>query len=104
MVYNVEVTDYAFDQLDNILNYIVNQLQNPDAASAVMNDFDEAINKLKRTAGSINICEEAELAQHGYRRYRLAQHRYILLYRIEGEKVFIDRVYHELQDYKNLEV
>ena len=103
MVYNVEVTDYALDQLDNILNYIINQLDNPDAASAVVDDFDEAIKKLERTAGSLKLCEESELAQHGYRRYHLARHRYILLYRIDGKNVFIDRIYHELQDYQNLE-
>ena len=103
MVYNIEITDFAFKQLDSILNYIINQLQNPDAAAAVMDDFDEAIIKLERSAGSLKPCEEAELAQHGYRRYHLARHRYVLLYRIDGRNVFIDRIYHELQDYHNLE-
>ena len=103
MVYNVEVTDFAFAQLDNILDYIRFKLMNPDATAGVMEDFDEAIEKLEKAAGSFKICEEEELAQHEYRRYHLARHRYVLLYRIDGQNVFIERIYHELQDYQNLE-
>ncbi len=49
------------------------------------------------------LCIEPELARHGYRKYNLPHHKYILLYRVIGQRVFIDRIYHELQDYKNLE-
>lgn len=104
MTYNVNVTDFALAQLDNILDYIADRLMNPDAATRVMEDFDEAIENLEKAAGSFKMCEEEELARHEYRRYHLARHRYVLLYRIDGKNVFIERIYHELQDYQNLEV
>ena len=65
MEYDVKITDYALTQFDNILEYIVNRLMNPDAAARVMEDFDEAIEKLETAAGSFKPCEEEELAQHG---------------------------------------
>ena len=99
MVYNVEVTDFAFGQLD----YIINELMNPEAAANVLDDFDEAIHDLKVSAGAFKLCDEPELAEHGYRKYNLKRHRYILLYRLIDHDVFIDRIYHELQDYQNLE-
>ena len=103
MVYKVAVTNFAWNQLNNITDYIVYDLMNPDAAESVLDDFEKAVDKLEKTAASFALCSEPELAQHGYRRYHLESHRYILLYRIVGQDVFIDRVYHELQDYQNLE-
>ena len=103
MVYKITITDFAFEQLNNITDYIFYNLMNPDAAERVLDDFENAMDKLRRTAGLFALCEEPELAQHGYRRYHFERHRYILLYRIVGQEIFIDRVYHELQDYQNLE-
>ena len=103
MTYRVKITDCALGQLDEILDYIVNELGNPDAAARVLRDYDNAIEKLEKAAAAFPICAEPELAQHNYRKYHLEKHRYILLYRIAGQEVFIHRIYHELQDYFNLE-
>ena len=37
----------------------------------------------------------------GYRRINFLSHRYFMLYRIEEDIVFIDNIFHELQDYEN---
>ena len=103
MAFNVHITDFAYDQLDQILDYITNRLLNPEAAANVLEDVDIALEKLETSASAVKLCDEPELAQHGYSKYLLEKHRYILLYRIEGRDVFIDRIYHELQDYLNLE-
>lgn len=37
----------------------------------------------------------------GYHRINFLRHRYFMLYRIEENTVFIDDIFHELQDYEN---
>ena len=104
MAYKIVITDFAWNQLKNITDYIIYDLKNPIAADSVLSDFEKAVESLERSAELFAPCEEPELAKHDYRKYHLEKHRYILLYRIVKEEVIVDRVYHELQDYQNLEL
>ena len=36
----------------------------------------------------------------GYRRINFKSHRYFMLYRVEEDKVYVDNVFHELQDFE----
>ena len=103
MAYKVIITDFARDQLDAIIDYVVYELRNEEAADRIIDDFETAIETLEISANAFAKCTEPPLAQHSYYKYHLEKHRYVLLYRISGKKVIIDRVYHELQDYQNLE-
>lgn len=102
MDYKVILSDYAKQQLDNILFYICMMLGNETAARSVLRDAENAIQKLSQVGDSLKICDEPELAQYGYRKIHFSSHRYIMLYTIEGKEIHIDRIYHELEDYKNL--
>ena len=37
----------------------------------------------------------------GHRRFSFKSHRYFMPYRVEENIVYVDNVYHELQDYEN---
>lgn len=102
MAYNVILSDFAKQQLDDILFYICMMLGNETAARSVLQDAENAIQKLAHVAHSLKICDEPELAQYGYRKIHFSSHRYIMLYTIAGKEVHIDRIYHELEDYQNL--
>ena len=52
-------------------------------------------------AESLKLCENPRLQMLGYRRINFLSHRYFMLYRIEEDIVFIDNIFHELQDYEN---
>ena len=77
MQFNVELSELAEKQYDNILSYISNVLKNPQAL------------------------ESDRLRELGLRKIRFAKHRYLLVYRIAGSRVIIEGIYHELQDYEN---
>ena len=34
-------------------------------------------------------------------RVNFLSHRYFMLYRVEGDTVYVDNIFHELQDYEN---
>lgn len=102
MNYKVTLSDFAKLQLDNIIFYISMTLGNESAAKSILQDAEKAIQKLALAGSSLKICDEPELAQYGYRKMHFSSHRYIMLYTIKEKEILIDRIYHELEDYKNL--
>ena len=50
MQFNVELSELAETQYDNILSYISNVLKNQQALKNVINDFDDTIEKLEKMA------------------------------------------------------
>ncbi len=102
MNYKVILSDFAKQQLDDILFYISITLCNDTAARSVLQDAENIIQKLSQSGASLKLCDEPELAQYGYRKIHFSSHRYIMLYIIEGKEIRIDRIYHELEDYQNL--
>ena len=102
MAYKVHLTKIAERQLDDIIFYTINVLKNIQAAINVWEDALQTIQNLEYSAGAFSLCQEDELSVHGYRRVHFKNHDYLMLYLIEGDTVYIDRIYHELQDYKNL--
>lgn len=49
----------------------------------------------------LKLCDNPKLRVLGYRRINFLSHRYFMLYRIENNIVYVDNIFHELQDYEN---
>lgn len=101
MVYNVVVTKEAEEDLDQFLNYLVTEKRNIDAAKNVLDDFDNTIEALKMIAGSLKLCDNPRLHSLKYRRMNFLKHRYFMLYRVVEDIVYVDNIFHELQDFEN---
>ncbi|MBQ1192736.1 MAG: type II toxin-antitoxin system RelE/ParE family toxin [Lachnospiraceae bacterium] len=101
MQYSVEISELAEKQYDDILSYIANQLKNPQAVKNVIDDFDSTVNRLEKLADKFGFCKSERLKVLGLHKIRFEKHRYLFLYRIDGQQVVIEGMYHELQDYEN---
>ncbi|MDO4288835.1 MAG: type II toxin-antitoxin system RelE/ParE family toxin [Eubacterium sp.] len=101
MDYEVVVTADAEEDLNRYLWYLLYIKYSEQAAKNVLDDFEKTIQTLKSAAGSLKLCDNPKLREKGYRRINFYSHRYFILYRIEKELVFIDSIFHELQDYEN---
>ncbi len=101
MDYKVVVTSDAEKDLDQFIQYLLFEKKSFQAAQNVLNDFEATKKSLAQVAGSLKLCENPRLQMLGYRRINFLLHRYFMLYRIEENIVFIDNVFHELQDYEN---
>lgn len=102
MQFNVELSELAEKQYDTILSYISNVLKNLQALESIMDDFDDTIGSLERVADTLGFCKSKRLKEMGLRKIGFARHRYLLVYRIKGNQVIVEGMYHELQDYENL--
>ena len=101
MNYKVVITTDAEEDLDRFIRYLLFEKQNSQAASNVLNDFEETVHTLSNVAGSLKLCDNPRLNALGYRKIHFLSHRYFLLYRLEGNQAIVDNVFHELQDYEN---
>lgn len=70
------------------------------AAKNLLDDFEMTKSNLERVAGSLAACQNPRLKELGYKRINFISHRYFMLYRIEDDKVIVDNIFHELQDYE----
>ena len=100
MAYNVIVTERAEMQLDQILNHVLYRFQNKQAAKAILADVKKTYERLEMVAGSIGLCEDSYLAEKGYHKIAMEKHSYILLYQIEGKDVYVNGIFHMLEDYR----
>ena len=101
MDYKVIVTAEAEEDLEQFIQYLLFVKKNEQAAKNVLDDFEDTVEKLKSVAGSLKLCENPRLRMLGYHRINFIRHRYFILYRIEDDIVYVDDIFHELQDYEN---
>lgn len=102
MDYEVILTDPAREQFEQIIYYILYKLGNEQAANNVIRDAEDTKLRLSHVAGNLKLCEDAKLRALGYKTIHFRQHKYFMLYRIEDNIVYVDGIYHDLQDYENL--
>ncbi|MBQ7920143.1 MAG: type II toxin-antitoxin system RelE/ParE family toxin [Lachnospiraceae bacterium] len=101
MDYKVVVTKDAEEDLERFIKYLIIEKESLQAAENLLNDFDATTESLKHVAGSLKLCDNSRLRQLEYRRINFLNHRYFMLYRIVDDVVFVDNIFHELQDYEN---
>ena len=101
MDYKIVITRDAEEDLDRYIRYLLYEKKNEQAASNLLDDFEATKKVLTKTAGIIRICDNPNLKMQGYRRINFLSHRYFMLYRITEKTVYVDSIFHELQDYEN---
>ena len=101
MDYKVVVTKDAEEDLERFIKYLIIGKESMQAAENVLNDYDATIESLKHIAGSLKLCDNPRLRQLDYRRINFLSHKYFMLYLIVDHVVFVDNIFHELQDYEN---
>lgn len=102
MEYKVVLTVQAREQFREILQYLLYSLKSKQAATNVTDDFEKTIIRLSHVAGALKLCNDEELRARGYRTIHFISHRYIMVYRIEVQTVYVDGIYHDLQDYEHI--
>lgn len=102
MDYKVILTHPAKAQLDYIVYHILYEFKNDQAALSIIEDPEETRRRLSHVAGSLKLCDDPKLCSFGYRIIHFKRHRYFMLYRIQDDIVYIDAIYHDLQDYEKL--
>lgn len=100
MGFEVVLTSQAQLDFRDITNYLLYKLKSDQAADSVVSDMENTIERLSHIADSLKLCEDPRLRDLGYRTIHFKHHKYFMLYRVEGVHVYVDGIYHDLQDYE----
>ena len=100
-LYDVIISPKALSQLESYIEYIQYTLLNEQAAKAVWDDAMDTRDELAEVGGSLKLCDNKKLQNLGYHRINFLHHRYLMLYRLDGTTVYVEAIYHQLQDYEN---
>ena len=101
MEYKVVVTADAEEDLNQYIRYLLVVKKSNQSAKNVLDDFEATIRSLESVAGSLKPCDNPRLKELCYRRIPFLSQRYLTSYRIVEVIVFVDNIFHELQDYEN---
>ncbi|MPW25780.1 type II toxin-antitoxin system RelE/ParE family toxin [Alkalibaculum sp. M08DMB] len=103
MKYKLTITERAEELLDHILNYIVNQLKNPQAASNLMNEIEHIFDNLECSPEMYAYSEDIFLKSREYRKVVVPHYDYVIIFRIDDDSrtVYIVGFFHDLELYKN---
>ena len=99
MAYRLVVSRTANENIENIVEYIVDRLSNPQAAKAILDDIDAAYDKLEEAAEMYPYCNDLYLARKRYRKLPLDKHDYVILYQVAGNEVHIGGIFHTRENH-----
>lgn len=101
MEFKVVLTSQAQLDFRNITYYLLYELKSEQATISVTNDMEHTIERLSYMASGLKLCDDPRLRDLGYRTIHFKRHNYFMLYRIQDDTVYIDAIYHDLQDYED---
>jgi len=102
MEFKVVLTSRAQLDFKNITHYLRYELKNEQATINVTNDMEHTIERLSYMASGLKLCDNPRLRDLGYRTIHFKRHNYFMLYRIQDDIVFVDAIYHDLQNYEDI--
>lgn len=86
-IYNVRITPQAEEQLEEILYYITENLNNPDAAEAFVDEFEKEVNKLSKNPEKHRPIDEEPWGSEGIRKITIKN--YYVYFEIDIEKSIV---------------
>jgi toxin ParE1/3/4 len=94
--YHVQITDKALSNMEDIYNYIVNQLQSPETAMGQYNRIAEAIETLGTFPERVKLMESKEERELGLRQLYIDN--FSVFYHIREDRVIVTNVLYSASD------
>lgn len=99
MAYRLIVTDYADELIDARVFYICNRLKNFKAAKHLLDGIERVYARMEDNPRQFPESGDEILKSRGYRDALIPEMAYKLVFRIEGEIVYIIGLFHDREDY-----
>ena len=99
MAYKLKITEHADMLLDNIVNHLLFQLKNKQAAVHLLDEINHVYNRLEENPLQFPPCRDTYLADKGYREAVVLQMDYIVIFNIRDSIVNVVGIFHQLENY-----
>ena len=99
MAYNLIVTDRGDELISERVNYLINKLRNPQAATHLLDGLSSVYDRLEDNPYQFPDSKDPYLFERGYKEALISDMEYKIVFRIEGNDVYIVGLFHDLEDY-----
>ena len=99
MAYDLRIAEYANGQIDALAAYLVERLKNPEAARHFLDELDDVYKRMEENPFQFHRCKDSFLRHGGYREALFSTMRYRVIFRMDGEIVYVVGVFHTLEEY-----
>ncbi len=101
MRYKLIVTNRAIELLDNIIEYIVSNLKNPQAAKKLLLEIEGIYNNLENNPEMYGYSDDVFLKKRKYRKVIVPNYKYIIFFQIDKENntIYIMGIFHHRELY-----
>ena len=100
MAYKRVILDSAESERDGIVKHLCDMTGGTSAALAFVANLDTAVNLASEFPTLFSLSRFDNLAERGFRTALVGS--YVMLYRFEGDTVYIAHIFHQRQDYASL--
>jgi plasmid stabilization system protein ParE len=101
MAYKLMITDRAEELLDQLVNYILFKFNNQSAAKHLLDGIEQLYNRLEDNPYQFADSRDSMLKSQGYKEAVVKDMDYILIFRIDGDIVYVLGIFHQLENYKD---
>lgn len=99
MAYKLIITEHADELLDNILQYLIYQLKNEQAASHLLDEIDNIYDRLEENPLQFPVSRDTYLENKGYHEAACRQMNYTIIFCVGLGVVNIAGIFHQLERY-----
>lgn len=99
MAYNLIVTKQAENLLNNLIYQLANRFNNKNAATRLFNEIECINNRLIDNPYQFPMLRDRYLSMKGYRVAMIPKTKYILVFNIREDTVFVVGIFHQLENY-----
>jgi len=102
LIYNINITKPAELDIAAAVRYIANDLQNPIAASNLLDEIEFAVTSLEKMPTGQALVKNENLASLGFRILQVNNYLVFYIIREETKSVTIERFLHCRRDWNNI--
>ena len=99
MAYNLIITDRAEELLHNHIYKLANRFKNENAARRLFDQIETINNRLIDNPYQFPMIRDRYLSMKGYRVAMIPKTKYILVFNIREDTVFVVGIFHQLENY-----
>ena len=99
MAYNLIITDRAEELLHNHIYKLSNRFKNENAARRLFDQIETINNRLIDNPYQFPMIRDRYLSLKGYRVAMIPKTKYILVFNIREDTVFVVGIFHQLENY-----
>lgn len=100
MAYRLIITDRAEELLDQLVNHILFKLKNEPAAKHLLDGIAQLYDRMEDSPYQFADCRDSFFKSKGYKEAVVKDMDYILIFRIDGDSIYILGIFHQLENYK----